>query len=113
MERLIFNLTILFVPSCTLLLLQKRADFSVQIYIVPKRGQDDKNKTKKFSDESSDSEDDGCVADADAEEEDNDQSSVITKQKLVKKEWLWSPLRKPQKIEEITSHSVFQVNYRP
>ena len=81
---------------------------------MPKRGKDDKNeakkKLKKYSDENSDSEDDGCVDDADAEEENIDESSLTTRKKQIKNAWLWSPLRKPKKTEEITSHSVFQVN---
>jgi len=116
--------------SCTLLLLQQRADVSANIFIVPEP-EEIKEDTKKSSNERSNNEeeekesidngDEDEDEDEEGEDHDDDDEDTVDKveeykssEKMVKNKpvWFWDPLRKRKKTQEITSYSVFQVNRR-
>jgi len=114
-----------------MLLLQQKADISVDIYIVPEPDEEDDTKAadteaaskvaavKKtaHSSESSDMDDDDDERDNDEEVSQHSSSSsdeeaaVAEKRKKKKKKpaWIWQPMKAKEKPKQIVSYSIFQV----
>ena len=117
--------------SCTMLLLQQKADISVNIYIVPDPPeQDDEDKdeaaatapaaTNKSSrssesvDMENDDRDDDASEHSSSSSEGSDGEEAETKKKKKKKKkkkpaWIWQPMKAKEKSKQIVSYSVFQV----
>lgn len=108
--------------SCTMLLLQQKADISVNICIVPDPPKDDdeeeskvvakKKARSRHSSESSDMEDDSDDAsEHSGSDESSDEAAAKAEKKKKKKKpaWIWQPMKVTEKSKQIESYSVFQV----